>query len=498
MNWLDRTRQQVAAWVAPKSASAFDAASTGRRFKGRVAPRIGINTAIFQDGELLRARARDLVRQNPWASSGLDSFVANAVGTGIKPRSKHPDPGVRDLLNREFEAWTAYADAHGNSDFYGLQSLAFRSMLEAGECLVRRRPRYRDEYRVPLQLQLLEAEHLPITRNSLGTGNDIRMGIEYDALDRRVAYHLEKGHPDETAFGGKYELSRVDARDIAHIFQPIQPGQQRGITRFAQSLIRLAQLDKYDDATLLKAQMSAMLVYFLTEPDPENPVMVPGQDEGDDDDELKVEPGQVVKLRPGENVTVAPTSDIGAQYDPFMRQQLRAIAAGLGVTYSMLTGDTSQSTYASDRSQLLEFRRKCEHLQWHVLVFKLCRPVWSWWLDAAAMSGVISASDLQRNRALYEMTEWRTPKWDWVDPLKDVQAEIKAIRAGLTSREAAVAERGYDVEEIDRAQQADQQRADRMGLEYDTDGRRPEKGAAADLMPSAQPGQAADQPQLVQ
>ena len=337
-----------------------------------------------------------------------------------------------------------------------------------------------DEYRVPLQLQLLESEHLPINRNlTAGDGqNQIRMGIEFDALDRRVAYHLERSHPNESAFPGPVSLSRVDAQDIVHLFQPVQPGQQRGVTRFAQCILRLHQLDRYDDATLLKAQMSAMLVYFLTEPDPDNPVFPAGEEDGDDVDEMKVEAGQVVKLRPGEDVKIAPTADIGQMYDPFMRQQLKAIAAGLGVTYSMLTGDTSQSTYASDRSQLLEFRRKCEHLQWHVLVFKLCRPVWSWWLDAAALGGVISASDLRRNRQFYEMTEWRTPKWDWVDPLKDVQAEIKAIRAGLTSREAAVAERGYDVEEIDRAQQQDQQRADSMGLAYDTDARRPEKGGA--------------------
>ena len=64
-----------------------------------------------------------------------------------------------------------------------------------------------------------------------------------------------------------------------------------------------------------------------------------------------------------------------------------------------------------------------------------------------------------------------------------MEAEILEIRAGLKTRENAVAERGYDVEEIDRQNAQDQQRADDLGLTYDSDGRQPKTGggtAAAD------------------
>ena len=48
---------------------------------------------------------------------------------------------------------------------------------------------------VGLQLQVLEGEHLPLTMNrEMAGGNTVRAGIEFDALGRRVAYHLAVGH----------------------------------------------------------------------------------------------------------------------------------------------------------------------------------------------------------------------------------------------------------------------------------------------------------------
>jgi capsid protein len=36
----------------------------------------------------LRTKSRDLVRRNAWAQAGIEDFVANAVGTGIKPQRR--------------------------------------------------------------------------------------------------------------------------------------------------------------------------------------------------------------------------------------------------------------------------------------------------------------------------------------------------------------------------------------------------------------------------
>ena len=64
---------------------------------------------------------------------------------------------------------------------------------------------------VPLQLQMIPSEMLPLTRTEqvLG-GNTIRQGIEFDRIGRRVAYHFLRRHPgDMTDPGLAGETVRV-------------------------------------------------------------------------------------------------------------------------------------------------------------------------------------------------------------------------------------------------------------------------------------------------
>jgi capsid protein len=62
--------------------------------------------------------------------------------------------------------------------------------------------------------------------------------------------------------------------------------------------------------------------------------------------------------------------------------------------------------------------------------------------------------------------DWLPTKWDWVDPLKDANAEIAQIEAGLKSRTQAIAERGYDAERVDRDIAAECARERALGLDF--------------------------------
>ena len=62
--------------------------------------------------------------------------------------------------------------------------------------------------------------------------------------------------------------------------------------------------------------------------------------------------------------------------------------------------------------------------------------------------------------------DWLPTKWDWVDPLKDANAEIAQIEAGLKSRTQAIAERGYDAEQVDREIAAERDRERALGLDF--------------------------------
>ena len=249
-----------------RAAADYEAGAATRRTTGWLPTTSDINTLVFRNLDTLRARSRDMVRRNPWAANALDAFVANAIGTGIKPQSLHPDARLKERIQQLWLRWTDEADASNLTDFYGLQALACRAVMEAGECLIRLRPRLaKDGLTVPLQLQLLEAEHLPTgeTRR-LANGNYVRAGIEFDQIGRRVAYWLYREHPFDTLHPvASTELVRVPADAVLHLFRPIRPGQLRGQPWLTQVLVKLYELDQYDDAELVRKKTAAMFAGFI-------------------------------------------------------------------------------------------------------------------------------------------------------------------------------------------------------------------------------------------
>ncbi len=208
--------------------SAWNTAGSGRRFLHFQPESGSINNLFSQDQGHLRSRSRDIVRNNSFAANIVDVIVSNCVGTGIKPQSKAKDPELRQKIQELWLRWTDEADSSGINDFYGLQALVCRSMIEGGECFVRLRTRKREDgLCVPLQLQVLESEHLDNKSNqTLANGNIIRSGIEFNRLGQREAYYLFREHPGEGSFG---ESVRVPANDVLHIYRPLRPGQIRGV-----------------------------------------------------------------------------------------------------------------------------------------------------------------------------------------------------------------------------------------------------------------------------
>lgn len=460
------------------STPTYDGVGGGRR---AVAWQVGNPGAVaalaFTQGEL-RAKSRDLVRRNAWAAAGVEAFVANAIGTGIKPQSMVADNALREAIHALWWDWVEEADAAGFTDFYGLQSLACRAMLEGGECLVRlrwRRPE--DGLAVGLQLQVLEPEHLPLTLNrELPGGHVIRAGIEFDRLGRRVAYHLTRSHPGDGSLApmsgtGGLETVRVPADEVIHLFRPLRPGQIRGEPWLARALVKLHELDQYDDAELVRKKTAAMFAGFITRLAPEDHLMGEGLPDAQGAALAGLEPGTLQILEPGEDIKFSQPADVGSSYDAFMRQQFRAVAAAMGITYEMLTGDLTQVNYSSIRAGLLEFRRRCEAIQHGVIVHQLCRPVWRAWMAQAVLEGALALPGFARQRRQYLAAKWIPQGWQWVDPLKEFNALKLAIRAGLMSRSEAISAYGYDAEDIDREIAADNQRADALGLVFDSDPR---------------------------
>ncbi len=471
--------------VVAVKGNAYEGATFGRRLTTWGTTIYGPNTELFSSLSTLRARSRELVRNNAYARGLLETLTSNLISRGITPRWQVEDEQLKKEIQNLWADWIHDADADGRYGFYGLQVLITRSMIESGEVFVRLRPRRQsDGLKVPLQLQVIEADHLDETYSTTrDNGNQIRMGIELNKIGKRVAYWLYREHPGETfSFGGTGERARIPASQILHIYYAGRPGQLRGCPWLSSIILKMRELDQYDDAELVRKKTTAMFGGFIIEPPGESDQISPlGAVVGEDSSGREIvalEPGTFSVLPPGMDVRFAEPADVGGSYEAWMKQQLRMIARGTGVTYEQLTGDLEKVNYSSIRAGLLEFRRWCRMIQDMVIIPQLCQAVAEIWIEIAVLSGALQIPDYWENKRKYQRIAWHPDGWEWVDPLKDQMAELIAVRAGFKSRAQVIAESGRDIETVDAEIAEDNKRADELGLIFDSDPRKTAKSGS--------------------
>ncbi|MEO1960899.1 MAG: phage portal protein, partial [Paracoccus sp. (in: a-proteobacteria)] len=176
-----------------------------------------------------------------------------------------------------------------------------------------------------------------------------------------------------------------------------------------------------------------------------------------DSDMPSMEPGTLVRLPFGQDIKFNSPAQL-QQADAFLKHGLRQMAAGLGLPTHLLDGDLSGANYSSLRAGLLPFRQRVEQIQYGTIVPQFLAPIWRDVITYGVQCGDIDAPDFEIDPASYLRADWLPPKPMQVDPAKDVQATVAEIDAGLTSRRKAVAERGWDVDELDEELAAEDRR----------------------------------------
>ncbi len=454
-------------------ALSYEAGSRSRRTRHWRRPGTDASSAIRPHITDLRAVARDLVRNNGWAARGVDVLVNNTIGTGITPHynaasSKAATDRVEAAFKRHLD--TTDIDADGRHDLYGIQRLAFRTMVESGEVLIRRRRRRPgDGFRLPFQVQVLEPDFLDHTKQgTVPRSNHLIVdGIEFDRIGRRVAYWLFDQHPGTTLrFASRRMTSkRVPAADVIHLYRADRPGQARGVTWLAPSVVKLNDFQDFDQAQLVRQQVSSCFAVFVHDINADASdvpkVGVETEDTGSGDLAERLEPGLVTSLPPGKDVSFATPPEVTG-FEEYSRVSLRAIAAPLGITYEALTGDLTATNFSSGRMGWLEMARNIDVNQHVLFIPGFCRRIEQW-----CMEPLMVEARLPRDGVV----TWGTPRREMIDPTKEVPALIKAIRAGLKTRSDCLREFGFDPVDLYDELQRDNEMADERGLVLDSDPR---------------------------
>lgn len=449
---------------APKPASRLPAATAARRFDGAIVDRLtaswlASSAAIDQElrGELdrLRARSRDLFKNNEYGAKFARMVRNNVVGPeGFTLQVRVIDPSGKpdSAANRAVEAaWWRWmraenCDVTGQRSFVDLVRTAVTSLCRDGELLLRKvKAVGRGEF--GFQLQAIDVARLDTTynRDAQGGQNAIVMGVELDAFRKPVAYYLW------TAAAGHLSRARerVPASEMIHKFIAIEDEQTRGVPWLHAAMRRLNDLNGYREAAVIAARIGASKMGFYTSPDGQPPPNDGTDSEGNFI--AQASPGEFGVLPAGYDFKAFDPSYPHDQFDAFCKAALRGIASGIGVSYHGLANDLEGVNFSSIRAGVLDEREEWMAIQ-NWLIGALLTPVFEEWIEVALLAGVIRlpngaplpAAKLDK----FRQHVWQGRRWAWVDPKKDIEAAILSIQHRLASPQQIAAQAGRDVEDI--------------------------------------------------
>lgn len=460
---LKRQRARLALAQLDVLARHYDAASSGRRTQGWRRSAGDANAVIGPALTRLREHSHELVRNNPYAESAVTTIADQAVGWGITAKPDRPNPKA-EAVWKEWAETTA-CDADGRHDIYGLEKLVKRTVVEAGEVLVRRRfRRPEDGLPLPLQLQVLDPDFIDSSKDTMGralpNGGQIVQGVEFDPIGRRAAYWLFSQHPGSNALGG-LESRRIPASEITHVYKTQRPGQVRGVPWFAPVLLRARDLDDMEDAHLMKEKISACLTVLRTDPDGTMDPIGRANDRRDPGVD-SLEPGAILNMPPGSDLKIVDPPQAN-EYAEYVRGQLRAIATGIGITYEDLTGDYEGLNFSAARMSRLRHWIRVEDWRWRILIPQFCDIAWDWCMQTAVIAGRLQVAP---------GAVWTAPPAPMIDPANEGLAYQRNIRNGLQSLSEVLRERGYDPIEVLNEMARDNALLDKLRLVLDSDPRK--------------------------
>ena len=452
----------------------YEAGGKTRLTEGWRGSTASADAEIAAAGPVLRDRSRDLVRNNPLAAQAVQVLVNNIVGPGIRPRAASGNKALNKRVDALWRTFAATCDFYGHTDFHGLLNLAVREMIEAGDILALRiatpgRTGIGSGKSVPLRIQLREIDHLDVARVQESAAGYIDQGIEFDAAGRRTAYWMFADHPGGTGrfLRRRFESERVPADRVAHLFER-QRVQNRGVPWGAPAMLALRDLGDWQQAELVRKKTEACLVGIVFGDDETQASVAPVVQDGQGNKVEQFEPGLIAYARGGKDIRFNQPASTAGVYE-WNRVQMHLVASGFRVPYALMTGDLSQNNFSSSRVGLNEFRRMVEQLQWQTVIPMFCEPIWRWFIEAAQLAGLIPVDAVVP-------AEWASPRFEMVNPLQDVQADLLETRAGFASPQQMIAKRGYDPAAVVEEWAAHAETTDTLGLIFDSDPRKVSKG----------------------
>lgn len=408
------------------------------------------DTIVAEGGDKTRAYARHLERNHDLARGALRVMVRNIVGANgvtVEPMPRRVDGSVHnefaDQITRLYKAWSRAPEVTRVRDWAMVQRDVCRAWLRDGEEFTQLLPGQINGLThgtpVPLSLELLEADLVPMEYDDLG--RNVRQGIQCNAWGAPTIYHVYKANPLD-GFAWPYaggELKQVPASRMLHVALRDRLQQRRGITLFAAVINRLEDLKEISDYEIAAAKLAACLTAVIKR-DPAMADPVSSETSGQGRDLMRIEPGMVFDgAQAGEEIQVVDSKRPNSGIAPFIDWNMRGVAAGIDGSYSSISRDYN-GTYSAQRQELVEVWESYRALRGDFVGY-FVRPVYEQLINVALAAGLLKVPADLDPFTLFD-ADYRGPAMPWIQPVQEANAELINVRAGFKSLTQVVRERG--------------------------------------------------------
>ena len=456
----------------------YDAAAPSRHrkfYRDGAAP----NQITQQSALALRAQARQLERNHDISRGMLRTMTNNVVGPngiGIEPQPRKKDGTIHEeyakALRDIYREWALAPEVTGSMSWGKVQRMMYKSKARDGEVFAQELlgpvPGLQHGSRLPFSLELFESDLVPYYYQDPATNT--YQGIRRNAWGRALSYKVLKTHPGESSMTSllSSEMKDISADRMHHLKLVDRIGQLRGVTDFASIITRLEDIKDYEESERIAAKIAASLTAYVKKGEAADYAGPSVDAQGNPiARQIGMSPGMIIDgLAPGEEVGMIDSNRPNPNLITFRQGQLRAVASGIGISYSSAAKDYN-GTFSAQRQELVE-----QYVNYATLtddfVGEFVQPVWSTIVIAADLSGLARIpADVVRgteNDALFI-----GQSMPWIDPLKEANAWVTLVKAGFASEVEVIRKRGGNPRDVLEQVATWRKQSEEKGLKFDSD-----------------------------
>jgi lambda family phage portal protein len=314
------------------------------------------------------------------------------------------------------------------------------------------------------RLQAIEGDRVQTPTSGLPQGvlpTEFVHGVQVDDAGQAKAYAVCK----RPASGADFMFERlIPAAFVVHHAFFDRFDQVRGISPLAAAINTLRDTYEGFDYAMAKAKVAQMfaLAFYREAVEPLGEVTGETEDgDGTPEKGYQVDFGRgpvLLDLEPGDRAEFLESKSPSTEFQAFTQTMIQTALKGLDIPYSFF--DEAHTNYSGARQALLQYEQSADVKRHDVRL--MLNNLTAWRLRLFLADGVL---ELPRGMTLADLRwEWIAKGIPWIDPLKEVNADIAAIGAGLASRTDVLKQQGKDFYDVADQLAAENEYLDSLGL----------------------------------